>query len=90
MPKKRTRMKKSTRTSQRSKATPISDELLAASLNERIVVDTAKKTYEGQLIRYDTGSIVISPKTCVRRDDIIAFFEEKNAPHKNTAGSPVR
>ena len=68
----------------------ITDELLEAAMNVLIIVDTAKKTYTGKLVRYDDESIVISPKTCIHRSEIIAFLETRNAPSKQAAGPAVR
>jgi hypothetical protein len=78
MPQKPTPRRRSGPRSPKSK--PISDELLEAALNVMVVVDTSKKTYTGRLVRYDEGSIVLSPKTCITRDEIIAFLEARNAP----------
>ena len=68
----------------------ITDELLEAAMNVLIIVDTAKKTYTGKLVRYDDESIVISPKTCIHRSEIIAFLETRNAPPEKIPRSPIR
>jgi len=88
MPQKPTPKRKSGPRSRKRK--PITDELLDAAMNVLIVVDTAKKTYTGKLVRYDDESIVISPKTCIHRSEIIAFLETRNAPAKEVSGPTVR
>lgn len=88
MPPKLTRKKKSVPRSTKRKK--ITDELLDAALNQLIVVDTAKKTYTGRLVKYDEESIVVSPKTCILRSEIIAFLENRNAPTKEAPRPPLR
>jgi len=88
MPPKPTQKRKSEPRSPKRKL--ITDELLDEAMNVLIVVDTAKKTYTGRLIRYDAESIVISPKTCIHRSEIIAFLETRNAPAKTPTGPAVR
>lgn len=83
MPPKRTPKKRSGRPS--PKTNHIDDETWQSVIGEELVIDTAKKTYVGKLLRFTKGSLELSPKTTIAREMVIAFCQAKDAPSKSTA-----